>query len=105
MTVAELIEHLKTLPQGHLVTYRAWSDMNVLMSSDITVTRGVKHHNLQDKVRNYNKWEWKPGTLVWFCEKCYWWASYQRQCPHCGDLLKSQEAKPCFVDVVEFPGN
>lgn len=110
MTVAELVEHLKTLPQGHLVVFRSHSDMNALEAKDIEVTRGVRHHNLRDTVRDYNKYEWEPGTTVWACRNptCpqgLWWANYQRKCPYCSKELVEQPKEPEFVDVVMFPGN
>lgn len=102
MTVAELIEHLKTLPQGHVVVYRTSSDMYKLQLEGIRVGRAVRHHNLKDAIRDYNEQEWKSKKKVWICEKCYWWANYERHCPHCGVLLKHQAAEPRFVDVVEL---
>ncbi len=107
MTVAELIDHLRTLPQGHLVVYRACSDMNVLHSSEVTVARGVKHHNLDDVVRDYTEWEWKPGAKVGVCPKCSKWTNrIDELCPYCRlAWLITQDKVPEFVDVVQFPGN
>src|SRR5579859_3403789 len=105
MTVAELIEHLETLPQDYLVVYRSCSDMNVLEANQIEITRGVKHHNLPDTVRDYNEWEWRPGTMVWHCNKCGWITYCEGLCPRCKMLMSREEKRPCFVNVVQFPGN
>lgn len=81
MNVAELIEHLKTLPQGHLVVYQACSDMNTLQKEEISVTK--------------------------VCLKCRKWTNMKDTiCPYCHlAWLATQEKVPEFVDVVMFPGN
>lgn len=42
MTVAELIEHLKTLPQDLEVVYMRYSDYTFLEADEITIAHGVK---------------------------------------------------------------
>jgi hypothetical protein len=40
ITVADLIAHLQTLPQGLLVTHRAYSEMALLELKDVKVNTG-----------------------------------------------------------------
>lgn len=111
MTVAELIEHLKTLPQGYLVVYRCGSDMAELETHEIRVDRGVRHHNLPDTVRDYRESEWRNADRIKVCPLCKKWLYPSGQwkpvvCPHChAGIMQPGKAEPEFVDVVQFPGN
>lgn len=107
MTVAELIEHLKALPQEHLVVYRCCSDMSELAADEITVKRAVRHHNLPDRVRDYSEREWAPGVKVKVCADCgKWLRQHHKECCWCQSSdIQEHDMIPRFVDVVEFPGN
>lgn len=78
MTVAELIEELKLLPQDYVVTYQCCSDYSLLEPGEVRVGNPkdfVEHHNMPGVVRRYNKREW-PGDMT-----------------------------PTFVNTIVFPGN